>query len=273
MTPEERLAAFAREVEIRRRALPELQAEAAEHVIRLLEEAAREISLKLAGVPSEFEIWRLGQLRREVEILLAAFGEAAGLEAARAFDQALDAGAALVSEPLKAARLTLSGVAPRLDPVLIASTRSFTIWRINDLSTEARVRIETDLGLWMMGARSREETLKRLQTDLGGETRRRALTILNTETARAHGLAAQKTLEESAKSVPMLKKKWLRSGKARRRANHEAAHGQIRDVDEPFSIAGELLMHPCDPKGSPENTVNCGCSSIPHLDLDAFLKE
>ena len=272
MTPEERLAAFAREVEIRRRALPELQAEAAEHVIRLLEEAAREISLKLAGVPSEFEIWRLGQLRREVEILLAAFGEAAGAEAARALDQAFEAGSALVAEPPKAARLSLSGLAPRLDPVLIAATRSFAVWRIDDLSTEARLKVETDLGLWMMGARSREETIRRMQAEFGGEgeTRRRVLTILNTETARAHGVAAQASLEAASRTVPALKKKWLRSGKARRRANHEAAHGQIRPVDEPFSVGGELLMHPCDPKGSAGNTVNCGCSSVPHLDLDDF---
>lgn len=58
------------------------------------------------------------------------------------------------------------------------------LWRINDLSTEARIKVETDLGLWMTGVRSKEEVIRRLQTELGGATRQRALTIVNTDVTR-----------------------------------------------------------------------------------------
>lgn len=52
---------------------------------------------------------------------------------------------------------------------------------------------------------------------------------------------------------------------------HEALadlDGQVRRLDEPFSVDGEPLMYPGDPSGSAENVINCRCTVIPRPDLE-----
>jgi hypothetical protein len=39
----------------------------------------------------------------------------------------------------------------------------------------------------------------------------------------------------------------------------------IRNVDEPFDVGGEKLMYPRDPAGSPGNTINCSCYTVPYM--------
>ncbi len=48
------------------------------------------------------------------------------------------------------------------------------------------------------------------------------------------------------------------------------ANGQIRNVNEDFDVAGEQLAYPRDPKGSPENTINCHCVMKPFFEADAL---
>ena len=45
--------------------------------------------------------------------------------------------------------------------------------------------------------------------------------------------------------------------------DHIEANGQIRKLDEPFDVGGEKLMFPGDPAGSPGNTCQCRCTTIP----------
>ena len=42
------------------------------------------------------------------------------------------------------------------------------------------------------------------------------------------------------------------------------------NVDQPFNVAGEDLMYPRDPNGSPENTINCHCLMRPYFSEDAL---
>jgi hypothetical protein len=75
-------------------------------------------------------------------------------------------------------------------------------------------------------------------------------------------MAGDRRLQDAAKKVKGLGKQWLWSGKSRQ--THSAISGQIRKVDEPFEVAGEALMYPRDPAGSAQNTINCGCESVPY---------
>jgi hypothetical protein len=57
----------------------------------------------------------------------------------------------------------------------------------------------------------------------------------------------------------------------RTREDHAAADGQRVPVGEPFIVGGESLEFPGDPAGSPEQVINCRCSTVlvrPGEDVD-----
>jgi HK97 family phage portal protein len=56
------------------------------------------------------------------------------------------------------------------------------------------------------------------------------------------------------------RREWLAALDDRTRDDHREAHGQERDLDEPFDVGGEELDYPGDPAGSPENIIQCRCS-------------
>jgi hypothetical protein len=96
-------------------------------------------------------------------------------------------------------------------------------------------------------------------------------TIALNEILRSHSIAGQARLEDLARRVPGVKKQWLHIPAARvPRLSHILASGQVRDVDEPFSVGGEDLMYPRDPNGSPENTLDCHCRVVPYFDQSAL---
>lgn len=60
-------------------------------------------------------------------------------------------------------------------------------------------------------------------------------------------------------------KEWLSErSDGRTRAHHLAADGQVRNLDEPFEVAGENLMYPGDSSlgASASNTIQCRCVVI-----------
>ena len=58
------------------------------------------------------------------------------------------------------------------------------------------------------------------------------------------------------------RREWLAALDDRTRDDHREAHGQERDLDEPFDVGGEALDFPGDPSASPEQIVNCRCSQV-----------
>lgn len=100
-----------------------------------------------------------------------------------------------------------------------------------------------------------------LQKAVPGMSRRRGTLIARTE---AHA-ASQYGAFEAAKATRVpLRKEWMTVEDSRARSAHIEADGQIREMDEPFSVWGEALMYPGDPAGSAKNVINCRCQ-IGHL--------
>lgn len=62
------------------------------------------------------------------------------------------------------------------------------------------------------------------------------------------------------------KKEWLTSIDGRERPEHAAANGQIVAQQDAFTVGGERLMYPGDPAGSPWNTINCRCTTLPVIE-------
>jgi hypothetical protein len=57
-------------------------------------------------------------------------------------------------------------------------------------------------------------------------------------------------------------KEWVATLDRRTREAHISADGQRVLVNEPFSVGGELLQFPRDPRGSAGNVINCRCVAI-----------
>ena len=87
--------------------------------------------------------------------------------------------------------------------------------------------------------------------------------IVRTEATFAANLGARRSaIDMFGKNG--LQREWLNATDARVRDAHNLSEPQIREMDEPFNIGGELLMMPGDPSGSPQNVINCRCS-VAHI--------
>jgi len=83
--------------------------------------------------------------------------------------------------------------------------------------------------------------------------------IARTETIRASNKGAY----ELYKDNNVDEQEWVSTNDNRVRPEHWDANGQVRKLDEPFDVGGEQLMFPGDPAGSPENTCQCRCTTVP----------
>jgi hypothetical protein len=269
VTPLERQRAFDREQRKRLRAQIELLRNTQGEIERLMGQAIERVQAVLAAAPSDYQRWQLPQLEAEIQRSLATFRAQAGTAVTAAQQQAWDAGRDLVDKPLEAAGVHVAGIAPLLTHTQLSALKSFLTDRIRDVTAEAVNRINSQLGLVTIGAQTPFEATKAVAATLGDQSLQRATTIVRTELGRAFSVASQARLEQAAKVVKM-DKVWRRSGKPHQRPGHAMADGQRVAHDEPFEIiakTGEIvrMMFPRDPKAPPEETINCGCVSIPKV--------
>lgn len=109
---------------------------------------------------------------------------------------------------------------------------------------------------------SEGKSIPQIQDDLeaawGNMSRVRSERIARTEVIGASNFGSLEAAK--ATGLPM-KKEWLTTDDGRERPEHSAGAG-IEDVpiDSPFIVAGEELMYPGDPSGSPGNVINCRCA-------------
>ena len=89
---------------------------------------------------------------------------------------------------------------------------------------------------------------------------KRAVRIARTEVHAATNTATQAAVESTG--LPNLTREWIAMADERVRSSHRHAHGQIRGMNEPFTVNGEELMYPGDPNGSAGNVINCRCVVI-----------
>lgn len=64
------------------------------------------------------------------------------------------------------------------------------------------------------------------------------------------------------------KRSWLATVDGRTRPSHQAADGQVRDIDEPFDVGDSQMMYPLDDSlgAGPEEIVDCRCAELPIVD-------
>ena len=174
-------------------------------------------------------------------------------------------GATMVDDVVGAVRPTVMALLPVIEMQQLSAMRAFLTEKIRDVTLEAGNRINSQLGLVVIGAQTPFDAVKSVSTILNEQTRRRATTIVHTELGRAFSTANQIRMEQAAEQVPGLKKRWISSGKLNPRAEHLVIDGQEQPVDQPFVLEGGAvkMMYPHDPAAPARHTINCGCVSVP----------
>jgi uncharacterized protein with gpF-like domain len=88
-------------------------------------------------------------------------------------------------------------------------------------------------------------------------TMSRAKTIARTETQMGVGFGRQEGVKQEAEAFQLtVMKTWRSFQDTRVRPDHRKMNGETVPMDQPYSNG---MMHPGDPKGGPENVVNCRC--------------
>jgi hypothetical protein len=271
MTPEERAAAFNAAALDEAKKLPRIQQDTLAEIVRQLQIAERSVIEALRQSQSESATRRLRRLKDEIERALQAWQQAATQAATGGAEAAWQAAITSLRAPMQAAGLaqvSLTGASINAGALLAA--KRFMTSRIADLSLSAVNRLNAQLVQHLIGTQSLSDTITEVQRIMRGAARSRAMTVTYTEIGRAYSIAHQDALERDAHMMPNLHKRWMKSGKLHPRPTHVDANGQIRKWNEPYIIDGEKLMFPRDPDGSPGNTINCGCHSIPVVDGSSF---
>jgi len=94
--------------------------------------------------------------------------------------------------------------------------------------------------------------------------------IARTETMRSSNAGTERLYADWG----IKKKEWLSTLDNRVRTlentggktDHRIVNGQVRAVQDSFTVGGEQLRYPGDPSGQPWNTINCRCTTIPVLE-------
>lgn len=256
-SPEEQAAWAA--IRERARIVKDTQAE----VQAILREAVRRLQAVLLDAPTESERWLLPQMIAEIERVAGEAGRQAAQAAAAGQTAAWNAGVASVEGPVTvaAAAAQVAVVLPLVTTAPLQAMRQFTTSKIAGIALEAANRINTELGLTILGAQTPQGAMAKVSEIMGGIEAKRAARIVNTELARAYSVAAQQRATDATAAGVKLDKVWRSSGKLHPRPHHAHINGQRRRADEPFVLKGGALtmMYPHDPKAPVAEVVNCGC--------------
>lgn len=94
-----------------------------------------------------------------------------------------------------------------------------------------------------------------------GAPLKRAKTIVRTEGHRIQQASQEDARQEAKAKGADVVKQWAAILDGRTRHNHARLDGQIREVDEPFSIGGKKAMYP-GAFGDPAEDCNCRCVAM-----------
>jgi hypothetical protein len=242
-------------------------------ILELLTLAVSNITDILNSQPSDYQQWFLPQIEQQIYPLLDNFALTASTVFKEAATTAAAAGAAMFDKPLLASGVQLWGVTPLVVPEQIAAIAEFGGTRLVDISTKAKLMINSELGLTMIGTQTSHEAVSKIASYLQDTPRHRIKTIVKTEMSRAYAISGEKRFSQLATSFPDLQKEWRKSGKFHARESHTAAHKQRVPYKSFFIIGGIKMRHPHDPSAPAKEVINCGCTMVPYIPNWADFKE
>lgn len=271
MTNQEKKKAFDAAVKAGLKHKTRIQSDAHAEIVRLLKVAQAQIIVTLQNQPTDYQRWSLPDLQFEINRMLKEFGDAGANAIGSAAGESWQAGLDLVDKPLAATSIVAA--LPHLDAVQLNAMRAFMTDRIKDIGVQVANKINSELGLVVIGAQSPGDAISRVKDILGDPSKKRATTIVRTELGRVFSKASNDRMQQANEAGIPMQKQWLKSGKLHPRLNHNIAHGQTVPVNEPFLIPAKVggnairMMYPHDPAAPASETINCGCASVPKVDF------
>jgi len=197
---------------------------------------ARNIDAFLASEPGSFPTIQLRDWKVELQDLIYRFSETTAREGAQHILRA----SGRKSEALE---LVMMGIRYRL--------RMHSQRRAALIEEYLRQRIARNLESGMTVAEARA-AIRRILNTRGYEER-----IARTET---HTSIERGAFEAANSLGARMTKEWVSREDGSVRPDHARAHGQVQDIQTPFLVGGESMMHPGDPAASAKQTVNCRCT-------------
>lgn len=266
LTPRERRQQAVRAIRDARRRRG-LQKDAhAERVVGSLASLQQQVRQSLERQPAAFEQEHLTALLREVDAHLERWDRRAKGQVTEALEAAWEIAAEIVEAPFAAAGRALPRVL--LPESMLQEFVADGVDLMDGLSSVAKTRVHEALELGLLGGKTPAQVMEEVGEQLSdpGPFRLisfRAETVTRTEMGRVHSKAGHRRMSAAARTLHQLEKEWVWSGKTR--SAHQAVSGQRRLVEDPFDVGGQKLMYPRDPAGSAENTILCGCESVPWM--------
>jgi uncharacterized protein with gpF-like domain len=235
--------------------------------IRALNTARKKVIATVAQ--TEWDMFYLPQMKNAVDAAMAEFATVYGKNLTAAQGDYWDFGQAMVDRPLAVVGVTAA--LPAIDTAVLRAMQTYSTHLIDNLGRDAAAKVYNEIAMGLMGQKSPYEVMKAIGTNLSDKSHMKSIAaraemITKQECGRILEAASQDRLAQASKVVPNLKKEWQHGGSSMPRPSHQAAHGQVRPVNEPFLVDGEELMYPRDPAGSPGNTINCSCYTVPYLE-------
>ena len=190
-------------------------------------------------------------------------------------DELVKLGAQLVDDPLLSVGVVnnISGISTELAQV-VADLGDNTASMLKEVTDEVTASVSDSINRAATGEITPAAAVEEIGAALDSpgifkSATARAQAIYRTESLRVQSIATQARMRAHADEVKkagwQMGKVWGATYDERTRADHRNADGQERGVDEDFTVGGEALMYPRDPKGSAKQTVNCRCYSRPTL--------
>ncbi|MCE5212983.1 MAG: hypothetical protein LLG40_15685 [Deltaproteobacteria bacterium] len=218
---------------------------------------------------TDWQLYQLPKLKAAIDGAMADFATQYGKDLKTGQKDFWAFGQEMVDQSLNV--VGISAVLPAIDTAMLVAMQNYSRSLVNSLGADAASKIYNEMAMGLMGQKTPFEVMQAVGnnlTDKGifSSIAARAETITRQECGRILEAASQARMEAAAEVVPGLKKQWQHGVSRVPRMSHIAAVGQIRDVNEPFMVGGEALMYPRDPAGSPGNTINCSCYTVPYMD-------
>ena len=245
----------------------------------LLQTFRKDVIGLLAALPDtdDFNAFRLTELKHSVDVLVDQLNGQMTAVLSSGITNGANLGLQYVTEPLAAAGI--STIFNRPSMAQVNTLVDFSAELITGVTGEVRRKINTEISRLALGGITPFQAQKNVTAIMGVTARGagnevvggigyNAERIVRTETNRVYNLSGYAQMQEVARVTPGAQKRWNSTGDFRTRDAHISAHGQLQDIDKPFSVGGENLMYPLDPAGSAKNTIHCRCRmTIVHPDI------
>lgn len=105
------------------------------------------------------------------------------------------------------------------------------------------------------------QKMARQIADIGGAEYRRAMNIARTEAGRVTGVTRQQSQNRAKELGVDVKKKWVSTLDGDTRTNHRELDGQVKEIEEHFSVGGHSALQP-HMFGIASEDCNCRCATI-----------